>query len=135
MELINFNLDDIIYAKSNRNLIFKNDNNDFIYKICIEEKEGQLKGLEPYTGDQTINSVDCFLETSGLNYTLGPNEKKNNYTEVKLKISVFKNCPENTALYPYCNHNTIIEEKEFIFQIKINRLEPEYTEAPTDKLR
>ena len=132
LELINFNLDDIIYAKSNRNLIFKNDNNDFIYKICIEEKEGQLKGLEPYTGDQTINSVDCFLETSGLNYTLGPNEKKNNYTEVKLKISVFKNCPENIALYPYCNHRHIIEEKEFIFRIKINRLEPENTEAPTD---
>ena len=132
LELINFNLDDIIYSKSNRNLIFKNENNDFIYKICIEDKEGHLKGLEPYTGDQTINSVDCFLETSGLNYTLGPNEKKNNYTEVKLKISVFKNCPENIAIYPYCNHNSIIEEKEFIFQIKINRLEPENTEAPTD---
>ena len=121
LELINFNQDDIIYAKSNRNLVFKNDNNDFIYKICVVKKEGQLEGLDQNNGGNNINEENCFNEVSGLNYTLGEIEKENNYTEVRLKISVFKNCPEDITIYKYCDSSTpIVGEKDFIFQIIIN---------------
>ena len=135
LELINFKQDDIIYSKSkasNSILAYKNNNNDFIYKICVENKEGQLKGLEPNNSQININTGDCFFETSGINYKLGNNETKVNFTEVKLKISVFKNCPEDTSIYKYCNNNTpIIKEADFIFQININRYPPESTEEIT----
>ena len=135
LELINFKQDDIIYAKSNisnSTLSYKNDNNNFIYKICVENKEGQLKGLDPNNGEININTGDCFFETTRINYKLGDNEKKVNITEVKLKISVFKKCPEDTSIYKYCSNNTpIIEEKDFIFQIKINGHPPETTEQTT----
>ena len=79
LELINFKQDDIIYAKSNisnSTLSYKNDNNNFIYKICVENKEGQLKGLDPNNGEININTGDCFFETTRINYKLGDNEKK-----------------------------------------------------------
>ena len=120
LELINFKQDDIIFAKtniSNSILVYKN-NNDFIYKICVENKEGQLKGLDQKNSEINVNIGDCFLETSGINYKLGDKEKKECFTEVKLKISVFKICPEDTNVYKYCNNKTpIIEEKDFIFKI------------------
>ena len=130
LELINFNLDDVIYSKTNPSLAFKNNDKDFIYKICVDDKEGQLEGLDTNGGN--IANGGCFFETSGLNYTLGVIEKETNYTEIKLKISVFKKCPENTEIYKFCDRNTpIINEKDFIFQIKIIR-PPEDTTAQTD---
>jgi hypothetical protein len=138
LELINFNLDDIIYSKTNSSLVFKNNDKDFIYKICVDDKEGQLEGLDLNKGGNIANG-DCFFETSGLNYTLGVIEKETNYTEVKLKISVLKKCPENKEIYKYCDGNTsIINEKDFIFQIKIIRPpedNTEQTETPTDYKR
>ena len=135
MELINFKQDDIIYSKSNASnntLAYKNDNNDFIYKICVENKEGQLKGLDQNNSQININTGDCFFETSGINYKLGDNETKVNLTEVKLNISVFKNCPEDTNIYKYCNNSIPhIKEKDFIIQIKINRHLPESIEQTT----
>ena len=122
----------IKFAKSNRNLVFKNDNNDFIYKICVIKKEGQLEGLDQNNGGNNIIEENCFNETSGLNYTLGEIEKENNYTEVRLKISVFKNCPKDTSIYKYCDNSTpIIGEKEFIFQIIINHPPVDSTEQTT----
>ena len=135
LELINFKQDEIIYAKSsvsNSALAYKNNDNDFIYKICVGNNEGKLKGFDPNNSQININTGDCFLETSGINYKLGDNETKVNLTEVKLKISVFKNCPEDTSIYKYCNNYTpIINEKDFIIQIKINRHLPESIEQTT----
>ena len=135
LELINFNFDDIVYSKSNPSLVFKNNDKDFIYKICVDDKEGQLEGFDLNNGGNLANG-DCFLETSGLNYTLGIIEKETNYTEVKLKISVFKKCPEDTETYKFCDGNTpIINEKDFIFQIKIIRPPEDSTETPSDSTK
>ena len=135
LELINFNLDDIVYSKSDPSIVFKNNDKDFIYQICVEDKEGQLEGLDPNNRGNIPNGV-CFNETSGLKYTLGAIEKETNYTEVKLKISVFKKCPENTEIYKYCNSSSpIINEKDFIFQIKIIRPPEDTTETPSDSTK
>ena len=120
LELINFNLEDFISAKSNHSMIFKN--NDFIYKIKYENIEGKFKGLDSNNIlENDLSSGDSFkcTETSGLNYTLGNIEKQSNFTEVKIKISVFNNCPEDTTVYQFCERNAIIGEKEFIFKINI----------------
>ena len=43
-----FNQDAIICAKSNSSLGFiNNDNNDFIYNICVLDREGELIGFYP----------------------------------------------------------------------------------------
>ena len=48
LELINFNQDPNICAKSNSSLGFiNNGNNDFIYNICFWGREGELKELDP----------------------------------------------------------------------------------------
>ena len=50
IELINFNQVPLICAKSNSSLgLINNGNNDFIYNICVWDKVGQLKGLDPNT--------------------------------------------------------------------------------------
>ena len=131
-ELINFIKQEIIHGKQNSSLVFQNT--DFKYLIGETHKEGQLKGLSPNNiEDNDINWGDYIIctETSGLNYTLGPDEIHKNYTEVRIKITVFKNCPENTDIYKYCNSSSaIIEEKEFIFEITINH-PPDTTEPTT----
>ena len=122
LELINFNLEDIIYSKSNQSLVFKN--NDFNYKINYDDNiEGKLKGLGLDDVIKNISKEESikFTDTLGLNYTLGDNEKQANFTEIRVKISVFKNCPNDTNQYPYCDRSAIIEEKEFIFKINIIR--------------
>ena len=121
LELINFNLENIINTKSNDNLVF--NNNDFIYKICDTNMEGQLKGLDSNGVEKNINKNDSFkcTEDSGLNYKLGTIEKEGNYTEVRLTISVYKNCPEDTTVFKFCSREAIIEQKEFIFKINIIR--------------
>ena len=71
LELINFNQDAIVCAKSNSSLGFINNyNNYFIYKIYVVEKEGELKRLGPNNSGNDKNEGDYFFETSGLNYTL-----------------------------------------------------------------
>ena len=50
LELINCSQDSIVCAKSNSSLgLINNGNNDFIYNICVWDKEGELKGLDPNT--------------------------------------------------------------------------------------
>ena len=102
-ELINFKQDDIIYAKSsasNNTLAYKNDNNDFIYKICIENKEGQLKGFDTNNSQININTGDCFFEISGINYKLGDNEAKVNLKYQFLKIALKTPVQINIATIP-----------------------------------
>jgi hypothetical protein len=121
LELINFNLEDIIYSKLNQSI----KNNDFLYKINYDDNnvEGKLKGLGLDGIVKNISKGEFikFNDTLGLNYTLGDNEKQANFTEIRVKISVFKNCPNDTNQYPYCDRSAIIEEKEFIFKINIIR--------------
>ena len=122
LELINFNQEAIVCAKSNPSLEFVNNgNNDFIYKICVVKEEGELEGLDPNNRGNDKNVGECFYETSGLNYTLSDSEKEKNITQVKLKVSVFKYCPENKNEYPYCdpNNRTSINTNSF-YRTSIN---------------
>ena len=131
LELINFNKEAIVCAKSDSSLEFVNNgNNDFIYKICVVKEEGELEGLDPNNRGNGKNVGDCFYETSGLNYTLSDSEKEKNITQVKLKVSVFKYCPEDKNEYPYCDP-IILEEKEYTFEIIINHPPSEPTEQTT----
>ena len=132
LELINFNQEAIVCAKSNKSLEFVNNGeNDFIYKICVVKEEGELEGLDPNNRGNDKNVGECFNETSGLNYTLSDSEKEKNITQVKLNVSVFKYCPENKNEYPYCDPNVILEEKEYTFVIIINHPPLEPTEQTT----
>ena len=131
LELINFNVPEILHVKLNDSLPI--NYNNYYFKIEYDQNtiKGDLTGLDLNDEERKLYNGNEFkvTNTSGLNYVLTEEEKDNKYTEIKVRISVCNYCL-NGINGNKCNYNVIVPPKEFTFKIKI--IDPPTTK-PTEK--
>ena len=115
LELINFNVSEILHVKLNNVLPININNYFFRIEYVNNEKNNfgrELKGLDLDGTEKRLNNNDAFIvsDISELNYILSEQEKVNRSAEVKVKISVLNKCPVGDEYQ--CESKIIVPAKD-----------------------
>ena len=133
LQLINFNVAEILHFKSNESIPL--DINNYFFRVEFSNiGGGHLKGLGLDDVEKELYSWSSFKvnDTSGLNFILSPQQKEQKYAEVNLKITVLNNCLDEY------NCKIVVPAKDFTFKIKVVEFPDttipltEKTERPSD---
>ena len=118
LELINFNTPENFYITDNNTL--EVDYSSYYFKVEYERVDGTLKGISIINNDIHNINVDYKFKVTdliGLNYVLTNEEMENKYAEVKIKITAYNYCPQNTV--HQCYSQRVTNTANFIFKIHV----------------